>query len=98
MSKLLEGSRPDGSKRLLFFCPGCQFYHEVTVEQGTDYKGPVWGWNGDMEKPTFQPSILCNEGNDRHCHLFVRDGMIEFLGDCRHALRGQTVEMEEAEQ
>lgn len=25
------------------------------------------------------------------CHSFVRDGMIEFLGDCTHALAGQTV-------
>lgn len=28
----------------------------------------------------------------RHvCHSFVRDGQIQFLGDCTHALRGQTV-------
>lgn len=27
------------------------------------------------------------------CHCFVRDGMIEFLGDCSHELRGQTVEL-----
>ena len=28
---------------------------------------------------------------DTLCHVFVRDGQIEFLGDCTHALRGQTV-------
>lgn len=26
-----------------------------------------------------------------HCHSFVRDGMIQFLGDCHHALKNQTV-------
>jgi hypothetical protein len=25
------------------------------------------------------------------CHSFVRDGMIQFLGDCTHSLVGQTV-------
>lgn len=27
------------------------------------------------------------------CHSFVRGGRIEFLGDCSHALAGQTVEL-----
>lgn len=36
-------------------------------------------------------------GSDRYpcvdtvCHSFVTDGRIQFLGDCTHALRGQTV-------
>lgn len=29
------------------------------------------------------------------CHSFVRDGRIEFLGDCTHALAGQTVDLPE---
>ena len=28
---------------------------------------------------------------ERVCHSFVRDGQIQFLGDCTHALAGQTV-------
>jgi hypothetical protein len=27
------------------------------------------------------------------CHSFVRDGMIQYLDDCTHELRGQTVEL-----
>jgi hypothetical protein len=27
------------------------------------------------------------------CHTFVRNGRIEFLGDCTHALAGQTVDL-----
>lgn len=27
------------------------------------------------------------------CHSFVRDGQIQFLGDCTHKLAGQTVEL-----
>lgn len=29
------------------------------------------------------------------CHSFIRDGRIEFLGDCTHALAGQTVYLPE---
>lgn len=29
------------------------------------------------------------------CHSFVRDGRIQFLGDCTHALAGQTVDLPE---
>lgn len=30
---------------------------------------------------------------DRVCHTFVTDGRIQFLGDCTHALAGQTVDL-----
>jgi hypothetical protein len=29
------------------------------------------------------------------CHSFVTDGKIQFLGDCTHALAGQTVPLED---
>jgi hypothetical protein len=32
---------------------------------------------------------------DHVCHSFVRDGRIEFLADCTHALAGQTVDLPE---
>ncbi|QVW28609.1 hypothetical protein pEaSNUABM8_00112 [Erwinia phage pEa_SNUABM_8] len=32
------------------------------------------------------------------CHSFVRDGRIEFLSDCTHALAGQTVDLPELEE
>lgn len=33
----------------------------------------------------------------RLCHSFVRDGRIEFLSDCTHALAGKTVPLPEME-
>lgn len=98
MTKLLESTGPDGKKGLIFFCPGCQMYHHVTVERGDSYSGPVWTWNGDLEKPTVNPSLLINYlGTNKRCHLFVRDGRIQYLNDCNHALKGQTIDMEDAE-
>ncbi len=85
------------NKVLVFWCPGCQAYHRYVTEPLEGYTGPVWEWNGDMETPTLSPSLLVNYHDGRQCHLFVRAGMIEFLGDCYHDLRGQTVSMEEAE-
>jgi len=38
------------------------------------------------------PGFSCKQ-----CHSFVRNGHIEFLGDCSHALAGQTVELPDIE-
>lgn len=75
----------------MFWCPGCDSPHALTVE------GPhAWGFNGDEQRPTFTPSVLVTGGGDkRRCHSFVRDGQIQFLGDCTHALANQTVPLPE---
>lgn len=85
----------------LFFCPGCGCSHWFSTSgftpaqpiEDTEPKGPVWQFNGDMEKPTVRASILV-KGQFR-CHLFITDGRIQYLDDCTHSLKGQTVEMEE---
>jgi hypothetical protein len=84
----------DGLEELwLFECPGCKIGHSpITKSQSR----PCWGFNGDVEKPTFTPSILVrwpdpDGGPETVCHSFVRDGNIEFLGDCTHSLAGKTV-------
>lgn len=68
-----------------FWCPGCQMTHRVHVSV-PNAGGQRWGWNGDVNKPTFSPSILVTRGKDHLCHSFVQDGKIEFLGDSTHAL------------
>jgi len=58
----------------------------------------VWEFNGDVDKPTFSPSILVRHHEwtvEKVCHSFVRDGKIEFLNDCTHELAGKTVPMED---
>lgn len=80
---------------ILFKCPGCRGPQRIPVE------GPqAWGFNGDMDKPTLTPSVLARRYNDSRglyfvCHSFVKDGKIEFLNDCTHTLKGQTVELED---
>ncbi|ELP1305163.1 DUF6527 family protein [Pseudomonas aeruginosa] len=82
--------------QLFFLCPGCQMLHGVNVNRGKP--GPAWDWNGDVNQPTFSPSILVTfnwgvQREERRCHSFVREGRIEFLGDCTHRLVGQTVDL-----
>ena len=93
MSKLAKVTSEVGGG-LMFYCPGCRLHHYFRIERGPKWNGePVWSWNGDMDKPTFSPSLGINMGKDCQCHLFVRDGKIEYLGDCYHELAGQTIEL-----
>lgn len=85
----------DNGVQLAFHCPGCGYSHAVWVRR-TDGKQPCWEWNGELDRVTISPSIRCistygHEHEKRVCHSFVRDGHIQFLGDCTHALAGQTV-------
>ena len=75
----------------MWYCPGCQTHHGVPVVGGR-----VWRWNDSYDLPTLNPSVIVH-GAEPHirCHCFVREGRIQFLADCRHALAGQTVVMEE---
>ena len=78
---------------LAFNCPGCGYQHAFTVGPTTDCR-PRWLWNRSMTAPTFTPSLLCNKDlPENRCHSFVTDGRIQFLADCWHHLKGQTVEI-----
>jgi hypothetical protein len=80
----------------LFFCPGCECGHMVSVNGCKNSMGATWTWNQSMDKPTFSPSVFVNASvPERRCHSFVKDGQIQFLGDCFHALKNQTVEIPE---
>lgn len=89
MSKLVVRSLPWGSF-YRFSCPGCKHDHVYTVR--TDGKEVCWSFNGDLDHPTFSPSLL-NTTETTRCHLFLTDGKLQFLGDCTHHLAGQTVDL-----
>lgn len=76
----------------LFWCPGCQCCHGVWTTK-PNYLGARWGFDGNLDHPTFSPSIVTRSENSV-CHLFVRNGTIQFLTDSTHALAGKTVPME----
>lgn len=110
MAALSAVLRSVSGNGLAFWCPGCDSAHAIT------HGGDGWTWDGNVDRPTFSPSVLIRSGhyigrteagcwctyNAEHpnepapfkcgqCHSFVRDGQIQFLSDCTHALAGQTV-------
>jgi hypothetical protein len=90
---------PEASDMLVFFCPGCQEEHWVSVGPKTLWK-IIWQFNGDYNKPTINPSILVKHNlpdGEHICHSFIRDGKIQFLSDCTHDMRGKTVDLPDIE-
>ena len=43
--------------KVAFWCPGCNSSHNVV------YGPNGWKWNGDAERPTFEPSVLVRSGH-----------------------------------
>ena len=85
--KLIECA--DGT--IIFYCPACEMNHGINK---------TWVISKDMENPTITPSILSRTPNykgipDYKCHMFVKNGMIEYLSDCSHWMAGKTIKMEE---
>jgi hypothetical protein len=75
-----------------FFCPGCKGHHTIYTTQKNEV-GAIWEFNGDLENPTFTPSIkssyVSEEGAEPQiCHLVLTDGELHFCADSTHALAG----------
>lgn len=61
---------------------------------GALYELTADGTDRDMTKPIRHPGP---GGEIKHliCHTFVKDGMVQFLGDCGHEFAGQTLPLPE---
>ena len=81
----------------VFFCPACKEHHQFWVTYGP----VVWTFNGNLDAPTFEPSLRVNPPGPGHvsgcphCHLNVTDGNIHFHPDSDHAMAGQVVPLPE---
>ncbi len=67
------------------------FHPSVLIRSGhfaAENGGQCW-CTYNAEHPDEPAPFTCSV-----CHSFVRDGMIQFLGDCTHALAGQTVPLQ----
>ena len=88
--KKVDWHHEDGSYSLYYMCPGCKYVHA--------FSDKVHTWNGDVDKPTITPSLLNSNPQQYHtCHSYITDAKIQFLEDCWHDLKGQTVELPELE-
>lgn len=92
-----------------FWCSGCKCFHHVydgqlisllPPDSRKDFNNsPTWNVSGTPELPTFSPSVLVyhteppDEKQVTQCHFYVNSGRVQFLSDCRHDLKGQTVDL-----
>lgn len=77
--------------RHYYWCPGCDSLHGIAIRLDVQDNGASWMFTGSLERPTYSPSQLSTGSN--RCHTFIRDGIIEFLEDCSHSMKGQKVPM-----
>jgi hypothetical protein len=82
MGKKIE--KVQGLDEWIFGCPGCDGMH---------YFDKRWTYDGNDESPTLSPSIVTEGNGGEKCHLVISGGVIEFLDDCEHELRGMRVHM-----
>lgn len=85
-----------GTSFYAHWCPGCEGMHVIY---------DTWGFNGDVNAPTFTPSVkITYSGKDagekrddddrapaKCCHYILTGGVINFCGDCTHPLVGKSV-------
>ena len=99
-TSLLEKNPVTGdfeSADFVFWCEGCKCYHGIWTTNKNQNEC-IWSFNNDLQKPTVNPSIKVawSFGSELFvCHSFIRDGMIQYLSDCTHELKGQTVELKD---
>lgn len=87
--------------------PGCESFHMIATDEPFP-NGARWSFDGNVEKPTFDPSVRVNyNGSDADqmrehrrapsacCHYFLRAGVLQFCGDLTHPLAGQHVPLPE---
>lgn len=84
---LIERDKDEEGFIYVFWCPGCKMGHW--------FRRPRWHFNGDVYCPTVRPSIVTPDTDGGTlCHLFITQGKLQFLDDCKHDLKGKTVNLE----
>lgn len=71
------------------------------ILRGTREGTGCWSWNGSVDAPTLKPSVRTQGGRrgvEWLCHSWINDGAAQFLDDCTHEFRGQTVPLQDVPQ
>lgn len=102
MSPFLWRKEAPQGARYLHWCAACKSGHTYPVKGAL--KGHSWTFDGSIDKPSFEPSMLIftpaqGLGNQHVpqatvCHYYLRNGRIEYQQDCPHTYAGKTVPLE----
>lgn len=81
---------------LHFLCAACRSGHVVAIEGTKMPNGTSWKWNGDLEKPTLEPSV--KYPGPPVCHFRLINGVQHFSDDTEFAaFRDKAVPLEQIE-
>lgn len=59
LARLVTTTYPHGDVQSVWtWCPGCDRLHPFRLPPG-DERGVFWEWDGNLDAPTFSPSLLC---------------------------------------
>ena len=92
-------ARKEENGNILIFCPGCKELHVLNVEPKNGR--PCWTFNGDLEKPTFGPSLLVRTGHNvtgkpadkcENCKECAADGVPSTCSICHSYIREGMIE------
>jgi len=61
------------------------------ITRGSRDEAKAWTWNGSLEKPTLRPSVKTWHADGTISHIWLNDGMCEYLGDSTDGLAGLSV-------
>lgn len=105
--------RTMGDDLVGFWCPGCDEMHMVNTDMSIRPAWEFDGrYDWPTFSPSILVTGTRRVTDDEHarimagekieptprvCHSFVREGNIQFLGDCTHHLAGQTVRLKPME-
>lgn len=93
-----------------FYCPGCRCNHGfrtraykmpegLSAEYQKSFNKSKWTFDGDYDSPTIHPSVRVYrtiiKKDETICHFWMKKGMIQYLTDSKHKLKGKTIKMQE---
>lgn len=58
------------------------------IIRGSRDAARAWTWNGSLESPTLKPSIKTTHEDGTISHIWLTDGMCEYLDDSTNGLAG----------
>lgn len=97
--------KPNGN--YYFRCPATGKQIEVSTQNAWTAGQQVFGFNGDVNKPTFDKAIKVVDNKVVGIngalpanpvsvnHFIIQDGNIRYLEDCTHHMKGRTMELPE---
>ncbi len=97
IAKIIKGS-------LYYWCEGCKHAHHVPFDKDSPHNNRyshnhLWEFNGDINNPSISPSVRHFYTHpETHqqvtiCHYWIKNGEIEYCGDCEHEYKGTTRKM-----